>query len=416
MEKLRLDKLLNSPWFVRILALFLALMLYTAVNMETTQPSKSSSIIPGANVEQDTLSNVPLNTYYERDQYAALNVPAGVTVHMKGPGSTITTTKRQNNYEVFLDLNGLEPGTHEVSVGYRGFSNKLDIRVEPSTVEVEIQEKISTAFPVTIQYLNNNELKDGYTLGEASITPPEVTVTGARGFVESISILKTFVDVQGASEDIDQNFPVKAYDQNGNLLDLQLEPSVVNVNVPVIAPNKTVPLIINREGQLQEGLSIQSFEVSEEEVTVFGEKEELEAIEVINNINFDITEITEDVVREIKVPVPNGAKSVQPEFIEIRIDVEPEESKVINDIPISVIGLSNDLTISFISPEQQQASLEVYGTESVLSEVALEDFHLVLNLNGYTQGEHEVGIEVFGPNNVRWELNQEKATVNITNE
>ncbi|UTW70799.1 hypothetical protein KHA80_09330 [Anaerobacillus sp. HL2] len=76
--------------------------------------------------------------------------------------------------------------------------------------------------------------------------------------IENVALAKGYVDVSGVKETIEKSVPVKVYDQQGNELHIDVNPTVVDVKVPVTSPNKDVPLKINRIGELPEGLSIRT--------------------------------------------------------------------------------------------------------------------------------------------------------------
>ncbi|WP_102349497.1 CdaR family protein [Bacillus sp. Marseille-P3661] len=410
-----IDKWLNSPWFVRIVALFLALMLYTAVNMETQTNPKPSGILQ-TTTETEALSNIPLQVIYNEDKFVISELPQTVNVYVDGTNSVIKAMKAQEGYEVYVDLSNLSAGKHNIRVQHRGFSNKLKVNIDPAMVTVEIQDKVEQIMPITIEKLNQDKLPQGYTSDEPIIVPNSVKVRGSRDDVKRIGFVKGFLDIEGVMDTVKKDVAINVYDLNGEQLNLEVEPSVVEVQIPISPPYKAVPFKVNRKGTLPNGMSIKSFEVSPTEITVYGPYEVIETIEMIDNIDVNLSTIDGDQTLEVKVPVPEGAIKVNPEVISIKVDVEEEESKVLTNVPIKLSGSSNLDNVSIITPLDGLVNLRIFGAEDVIQNIQPEDFDIRLNVGGFSQGEHEIDIEVVsGPQNVRWEITPSKALIEINN-
>lgn len=408
----KLDKLLNSPWFVKVIALFLGLMLYTAVNMDNNN-QQSPSVLPKTNEDSEALSNVPLEIKYDQDKYAIYNIPETVTVYLEGPSSLITTAKIQNGYEVYANLTKLGPGNHQVQLQYRGFPNKLNVRIEPSYLEVDIQQRVNQIMPVEVDFINEEQVADGHTVEQPIIIPNTVRVSGGQEEVNKIGLVKAIVDLKGVAGPLSINAPVLVYDQNGSKLNLDIEPSVVEVKVPITGPNKAVPFKITRKGELPEGLSIKSFEVNPGEVTIFGPQEVIEQVEFVDNVEVDLSKIDKDTTLEVDIPVPDGVEKINPEKVTVKIDVEMEVEKTLTEIPIQIVGLGEDLIASFDSPEEGVTDIKVFGAEELLNELEKSDINLFVDLSGYSRGIHHIEIGVNGPQNFRWELRQNTAVIEI---
>ncbi|WP_256583304.1 CdaR family protein, partial [Pseudomonas sp. 2995-1] len=77
-------------------------------------------------------------------------------------------------------------------------------------------------------------------------------------------------------------------------------------------------------------------------------------IDVINNISFidgikiDLDEITGDTTLEIPVPVPDGVERVDPEIIEVFVEVSEEEIREFLSVPIELYGGTEGIEYTFI--------------------------------------------------------------------
>ncbi len=407
-----MDKLLNTPLFVKIISLLLAIMLYLAVNMDAPDSQQGQGGLPGTNDSDETVLDVALDASYDESKYVVSGLPSSVTVSLAGPSSAITTTRLQRKYEVFVDLEGLEPGTHQVKIQHRNFSDKLAVNLEPATATVTIQEKVSEIMQVDVDFVNEKEMADGYTVEQPIVSPNSVKVTGAKEAIDDIAIVKAIVDLKGVNETATVDAPVRVYDQAGEEVPVTVEPSVVEVKVPVSSPSALVPFKINRKGELPEGLSVNSFDVEPSEITIFASNDVLEKIEYIDDVTVDLSEITKDTVMELDIPVPDGVKRVNPEKVKVTIDVEAKAEKKFSGLPIEVVGLSNDLNASFTG-DTNTSDITIYGSESVLNGIKEDDIEIYADLSGYSKGTHDVKLEVNGPQNITWSLEPETAEVQI---
>ncbi|SEA83276.1 YbbR domain-containing protein [Thalassobacillus cyri] len=411
-----MDKWFNSPWFIRVISLLLAILLWTTVNLDDNSQSDALLINDGSK-EFEVLSNIPLDVQYNDEKYTISGVPQSVAVTLEGPNSVMTPVVRQKNFEVYLDLQGYGPGTHTVDVMHSGISNRLNVNIEPKTVQVTVEEKVERDFEVGVDLINDEELVNNYEIGEATIQPSEVTVTGGKDLVDSVALVKAIVDVRDTTDTIENvQAPVKVYDTQGNELDVLVEPNIVNVTVPINLPSKQVPIEVQTKGEVPEGYAIQSVSPEVEEVTIYGQLEAISQIGRIANVEVDVSDLTESTTVEAEVPVPKGIKKVDPETVEVEVEVveaEEQAEQVIEDVEIGVANPPGEGSVSFINPDNQQIAVTVYGNEADINNLKSEDIQAVIDVEGLEAGEHEVPIEVTGPENTSFELTNPNATIRI---
>jgi YbbR domain-containing protein len=409
-----MDKLMNNHWVMKIIALLLACMLYMSVNLEAPEKETSTSPFPGVNNHVETVTDVPVVGYYDRENYVVSGLPQHVNVTLEGPTSIVKKTAYQQDFEVYADLKNLSIGTHQVQLKYRNIDEKIKIRINPAIVTVVIQEKVTREFPVEVEFYNEGKLKKGYKAEEPLVKPKYVNITGPKELIESIDRVSAKVDLQGADETIETESRVTVYDVEDNVLSVEVEPSIVEVTVPITSPSKSVPFKINRKGSLQKGLSIVKMESEPNEVTVYGPQDVIDKIDFIDGVTVNLDEIKEDTSIDVEIPVPKGVKKVVPEKVTIRIDVEEEVTKTFEDVPIKSFGLASQYILSFLDPEKGTIDLAVMGAPSVINNMKSSDIELYVNASDLGEGEHELKIDVNGPPNISWSLSKDKAKIKIT--
>lgn len=386
-------------------------MLFLMVNADNNnQPGG----IPGVTNGSRVLEEVDLTVYYDEDRHVLTEAPESVQVTLRGPQNVLTLLQLANpRFELYVDLRGREAGVYYERVNHRGFSPDLSVSVLPVTVRVTIQDKQTVSFPVEIELTNRGQIEEGYTVGTPTVSPSNVDITGAQGLVEQIASVRAVVDVSGRNATFQQATGLVVLDQSGNEININTDPPVVDVTVPITSPNKEIPVRIDREGNLPPGIAIESITADPNTVTIFGPVSVINDISFIDGITVDLSEITEDTSIEVSIPVPQGVERIEPETITITIDITEEEEREFSDFQIEAIGLPEDREFSFINPEEGAITLTLMGSSNVLNRIERNDLQLYIDLDGLAVGEHTVPLQFNGPQNVRVNLGRSNIRVLI---
>jgi YbbR domain-containing protein len=243
-----MDKLMSNHWFMKAFALLLTIMLYMSVNIEEKESKSGTTRNAVGQTDVETVTNVPVIAYYDEDNLVVFGVPKSVNVTLEGPASILKTTAVQRDFEIYVDLTNYELGTHNVTLKYKDISDKLTVKIDPATIQVTIQEKVSKDFSVDVDFIHKNKMPDGYSVEQPIVKPHVVSITGAKDVVDRVALVKARVDLDNASETVQQESRVIAYDREGKILNVDINPSVVEVTVPIASPSKSVPLKIIERG------------------------------------------------------------------------------------------------------------------------------------------------------------------------
>lgn len=391
-------------------------MLYGAVNSaQAPTPKKiGESFFPTSTTDEATLTDIPVKAYYDDEKYVVTGVPQTVNVTIKGSTSAVKTARQTKNFEIYADMQNLSTGTHKVELKARDVSKGLTLSINPSVTTVTIQEKTTAEFPVETEFYNQNKIKDGYSPEQPIVNPKKVTVTGSKDVIDKISVIKAFVNLEDVDQQIEKEAKLTVYDSSGNELPVELSPSVVNITVPISSPSKKVPFKIERTGSLPDGISISSIETSPSEVTVYGSQKVLDSLDFIDGVKLDLSKIKDDTEIDADIPLPDGVKKVSPETVKIKVKVATAQEKKIDNVPISVVGLSKDLTSDFVSPSSGRLTLTAKGSKSAIDKLKASDVEAYINVGDLNEGTHEVTIQVNGPQNVTWTLSSSKVKVKLT--
>lgn len=409
---------LNKPWVIRVISLFLAILTFLVISFDN-QDTRSADVgsfdsIFNNSRESETLEDVPVNIVIDDEKYVVSGVPEVVTMSLTGTVSVVQSTVTQRNFDVYVDLEGLSPGTHTVPIKHDGVSSRIDVRFEPENIEVTIEERGSGTYDVAVDYSNLDQMPEGFEIEAATVTPQQVEITSAQSVIDRISSVKAFVDVEGIKESMTlTDVPVRIYDNEGNQMNARIEPGTVTVDLEVINPNKEVPIDVTTSGELPDGVRLIETSVEAENVTVYAPSSQLEDIEQVETEPIDLSEITETTTLEVALLVPDNATNLSRETIDVTVEVEEETETTLENIDITIDNVTDGLNATFVSPESGQIAVTFSGFPSDLEAMNVDQLDLVVNANNLEAGEYNRPLEYNQLDDINVTLPLENVTIRI---
>lgn len=403
-------------------------MMYTIVTMETQEEEANRSIFSKMYTESETIQDVQINPYFDDDKYVLTDLPSSVDLTLTGSSRLITkATKVDKEFEVYIDLTNMKPGNKRVKVQVQGLPEGVKAKVKPEYVDVILHNKVTREMNVNVDLKNTRKLPEGYTAGDVEFSPKTVNVTGAEGMIDQISFITGFVDVGDAEEPIQTKVPLRAYNQQGDLIDVQINPGVVDVSVPIKKPKKTVPISIGTNGELEEGLSLQSITSDPSEITLTGTTTSLDKFESYNEISIDLSKIKKDTTLTVDVPVPDGIDAISVKEVTVNVNVEKVESdtdadieeeitRTFNDVPLTLLGINDEKQATILDPADGVVDVTVKGKKSVIDSLDKSDLQGIVDVSDLEQGTHEVKIDWKNPGDIDLTDAVQEASVEIQTE
>ncbi|HLR40039.1 MAG TPA: CdaR family protein [Virgibacillus sp.] len=454
-----MDKWFKSKWFVRVISLAFAILLYVTVSVEGNPTQSDSRFIPTSSDDMETIDDVPVDIRIDEERFVVSGVPEYVSVSLEGANSILTPTVRQRNFNAYVDLEGLGEGEHTVEIEHENVPNGLTVYIEPKAIDVTIEERETKEFNVNVDFINTDQLPDGYELGDPVVDPETVTITSSKNVISQIAMVKVFVDVTDVTDAINKReVPVNVYDNQGNELKVHVEPETVLVSADVDNLSKTVAVNIATKGELPDEYELDSFTPDREEVEVFASSDKLDEIDEITTEEIDLSKIKESGTIETKLLPPDGV-SVADDKIEIAVkmketkkksdtetddddtdeesDTDTEESveteteaetsadpkdetenetktNTIQGVPIEIENAGTDQSISFVNPGSGVMAITVEGDAEDVSKLSSENFRLFIDVSDRDEGEHQLPVTLEGPDGVTSSSEMEEVTIEIT--
>lgn len=417
-----MDKLLDNPWFLRFTALFLAILLFYTVQVGDDKSKKTSSTD-----EMEVIRNVPVEVYYDNENLIVTGVPETVNVTIEGPVNIVQTTKLLKDFTLYVDLSSLPMGTHQVEIQHENISDKLQVRIDPSTIDVNIEEKITETFRVEPEF-NERLLAEGYYIDAMEVNPSRMEITGAKSVIESISFVKATVSTDsGIKESFEQDAKVRVLDRDLNKLDVEMASNTVRINVDIKEHAKEVPISINQKGTPASGVEISSLTPEVDKITLAGPIRALNTIESFP-IDVDVSKITESGTIEVKLEKPKDTIRLSAKTLKVKVVVTVEsvnevdenseademETVQIDGIPVTVTGLNPKFKSTITDPENEFVMLTVKADENIVGSLKASDFTATVDASSIDdEGEGTYPLLVTGPPQTEWTLSKDKITMTI---
>lgn len=312
---------MDSPWFLRLTALFLAIMLFLSVKAEDQSSRNTIGDV------FDLMQDVPVEVYYDTENLVVTGVPDMVNMTIEGPAQIVQTTKLLKDFTLKLDLQNLTLGEHSVRIQAENLSDKLDVRLDPSTVNINIEEKVTQSFRVDPE-MNTRLLAEGYEVKSMGVQPSSINVTGAKSVVDAISFVKVSITNDGSlNKSFEQKSRVRVLDRDLNKLSVELDPEEVTVKVDIQEYSREIPLKLQQKGQSPDGITIESAVPDVQSIRIYGPKSIVDAIKEIP-VELDIDKIDKSGKVEVDVKNPEGITKVTPAKLKIQVKVSGDTSDV----------------------------------------------------------------------------------------
>ena len=403
-----MNKWLNNTNVVRVLALLIGILLFAVVRMNEQQAPASRIPDSATSMEIDDVSIEPVNL--DETRYALVSIsPENVRLRITGRSSAIGRINPLHA-KVQLDLADAVSGEQTLKLAAVGFPEGLRVEIIPDRVTVVIEENVTKEMPVEIEIQGKPQA--GLAAGTPILRPNRVFVRMPKSRADSVARIAGIVSVEGASQTLSKQVKLAAYNDNGEIVEAEIMPSVVEVEIPITLPSKTMPLQITFTGSPAPGYSLASVRQSVQEVTVYGSQEYLNGLDFYMGPEIDLSGLTADTSFTLQIPLRGDVVRVEPDTVTVWIDVIGAERRKLEKLPVSVRGLPAEYELIFIDPADGAVDVTLEGAPDVLADLQPEDIDVVLDVGNLPIGEHQVKVSFSLPSYVRVVQN-EPVTVRV---
>lgn len=405
----KLEGWLAKSTTLLFLSLFISIIIFIIVDRKVLSFSENSA---------EVLKERPINVIYNEEAYVVEGLPSTVDVTLIGRKADLYFAKQSPSQEITVDLTGLKPGTHEVNIKYNQALASIEYKVNPSVATVIIYPKVSETKTLTTDIINQDSLDDKLVIKNVNIDDDKVVVKGAEHQLAEVASVKAMVDVKKLPVQEEgivtlKDIPLKAFDAEGKSIDIEIVPEKIDAEIEIASPSKELPIKVIPKGELSFGQAISTIDISETNVTVYGDEDVLADLKYIP-LEVDVTGLKENHKFKLELEKPVGIKSMSVNNVTVDISLGKETSRVVDNVKITSRNLAEGYSVQGVSESDIKVSVTLKGVESVISKINAEDITAYIDLKGITEGTHEVNVEVEGTDSrVVYTPKTKKVSVNI---
>lgn len=387
-----MDKWLNNNNAIRVVSVFIALAIWAIVHLDATNSPQTVT----SNTDTKVMEAVPITQVgLDDNKYILTGMePTVARLVVEGRISSLMTATN-DDYVVKIDLSNVQPGIQEIPLEYELPKGVSFVELSPSKVTVHIEELETRT--VEVEILTVGEPEKGYIIGESKFTSEignVVEITMPQDDFSLLDKVAVTVDVTGATALIEnKRAKIEAYDNQGNVINTAtFNPETLNVQTDISLPSKEVPVQLRYSGQLPNELSVSTITTDIPKVKIYAKQEQLDLIDVYDGAIVDLTKITQSGKLNIKLGGVAGVTKVEPQEIPVNVEVESSQLKTIENVPISVIGLSEGHKVKIKEASDLRLDVPIKGVPSIISRIRNTDIVLTLDVSNLSVGEHNVAL------------------------
>lgn len=394
----KIENWLSKTNTLLFVSLLISIIMFIVIDQKRLTYSESSA---------EVITSKEVNVSYDEDNYVVEGIPESVDITLIGNKVDLYIAKQSPVNEVTIDLWGLKAGIHNVKIEYDKISEGIKYNVNPSVATVVIYEKVSTSKTLSIDLLNQDALDEQYIMEDVSSELDSVVIKGASYKIDQVATVKALVDIKSLPKyELDKEFTVtstlKAYDEAGNVVDVEISPAKANVNMLISSSSKEVPIKVIPKGNVIYNMGISNIIVNNNEntsVTIYGSKESLASIEYIP-VEINVEGLAETTQFKVELVKPTGVKHMSIDTATIDVNLSSEiTNKDIEGNVVTWINLPNGYGVTPV--DVVSVTVKVKGVTSIVENITADDINVYfdvsqLELSGSKEEIHEVELKVEG--------------------
>ena len=402
-QKMKKHRLTNNLG-LKIIALFFSAFLWLiVVNVSNPIGSRTFSDIPVTIVNDDIIKSSGEVYQVLGEDTVSVVVYANREIRQKLRTEDIVAT---------ADVAQMDTTTNliPINITIPDYSGDYDSAVAvPRNIRIQREKSGSKVLALTAE-TGATTPRDGYTLGDITVDPANITITGPESALDKIDRAVARVDVSGKSKDEDIKADLILYDANGNelsqtQLDNNLGEDGIIVSVEILK-EKTVPVEFGVTGTPAEGFRYTGCTSVPESIRICGKTEAINDVDEIRvpASVIDISGADAPIERTVNITqyLPENVMLVDDNAGEIVVTamVEQEGTRTIKMLvsSIRISNLADDLEVDY-EPDAE-IDLQFRGEEQALDLLDISNA-VSVDLSEYTDpGIYDVPVQVNTPSGI----------------
>ncbi|SPT62790.1 Uncharacterized protein conserved in bacteria [Aerococcus viridans] len=359
-----INKFYNNRIALLILSLFLSILMFVYVKAEQYSENPVSFFQNVSEATTETIYNVPVYIDGNVDAYYITGLPDAVSVSLSGPKNLIEQTLEADDFRVITeDLTDLGEGSHYIQLQLENVSEAVSYEISPSSVNISIDSLQTTEYPVQVEMSNESAVAEGYEITDVSLSQDSVTLTGSTSDIESVSKVYTVVNIpDNLSEDYTTTATVITENAEGDILNINTDPSEVDVTVQVSPEGVSVPIVANITNE-REGYTYEATILDSQNATLSGDYDTINNTESVS-ATVDVSGITTTTTVDAPIVLPDGVTSSNPSSVRVQVVPTATESSSSSSASSSASSESDEDSISSDTASSESSEESATSSES----------------------------------------------------
>ncbi|MCR5691365.1 MAG: hypothetical protein K6G62_04015 [Eubacterium sp.] len=383
---------------LKIISLIVAFVFWVViVNVIDPMTEKEFQGIPVSVLNENVITNA--NQVYE--------ITSGDTVDLVVRGKrSFVEGLSSKDFEATADLSELSKvNAVTINVELKKITDSdYEIDTNNAVMKLNLEERVSGKFKVEIE--SQGTLSENYEIGEMVAKPNILEVSCGKSKFNKIDHVAVIVNLDGESEDFEQDYSPVIYDKNGDIIDstdVTYSRDSVSVSTQVLL-TKELDVKVNALGKPASGYHLLETDFQPETIKVSGSSNDLKKYSSIT-IPISIEGAKGAVEKEVSVEdyLPSGLSVVgDNNTVTIRCDIEKsgKRSFVLTAADIAVKNLPANHNIQF-SDENMKCQVILSGKNSTLKKLQITDLNANIDLTNLGTGQHTVEVLFDLPSGVK---------------
>jgi len=290
-----------------------------------------------------------------------------------------------------IDLENFADTVGVVSVPITVTSPDPRIRIlgfEPAFATIELDQLISVDdIPVRVVH---GEVPDGLTMGETSVQPSTVTVSGAASIVSKVDSVRADVVIGSTGIDVDEDVRLVPVDKLGDALrPLDITPPTARVKIAVFSDQQSRALPVNPIiiGDPAAGFEVAAVSVEPQVVLVAGDADRLIELTKVDTIPISLTGVSGSETVTVELALPDEVVAVDDDSVTVTISLRPVTATRTFDSGLRLVGTSSELEYALST---DRVLVTIGGSTADLDRLSGSTLVMDLDVSGLGPGEHDV--------------------------
>ena len=395
-----------------IAVIFAAFLWLIVVNLDNPVSTQTFSEVPVTIINEDIILSAGDTYQVLGEEKVSVVVSATRQVRQKLTKEDIVATADIKEMDTST---GLVP----IKISIPNYAGKYEsAEAAPRNLQIQREKSGKKVLSLTVS-TGDSKVRDGYILGDMTVNPDKVTITGPESILDQIDRAVALIDVEGLAKDSEETAKLGLYDISGNpisqtRLGNNLVEGGITVSVEVLKI-KSVPISLSVSGTPAEGYKYTGYSSEPETVQIYGEKDVVDKIEEIDVHVIDVSGASQPIQKSVNISeyLPEGVQLVDEKTANITVTamVEEEGTRTINFMvsSIQINNLAEGLQVSY-EPDVEIA-LRFSGDQKALEMLDISNA-VSVDMSAYVvPGVYDVHVDVDIPEGITL---MKKVTVQLT--